>query len=639
LTREKLKNFFQSETIEFSGMSDSSGNINFDSNIEMQTWKAFKKYKIDIIVPNPRTTSIDLCFTRIVPNGYGQKCTVVNEHRSTEGSFPGYIALRKGKNFFNVKTSGIRIFRKKINVTITLTMFFEDTNTIELTDQVINKAKNDSEIKDKNVVCAAISDRLIESLLMGRLENHDRDYKVGFDFEVLNNPQSMMRAYVKLPQKEGDPSPFSIRIFPVEQYIFMEITIYFSFILKSTNQEYAIGECKFEVKITPELRKDSSEVLKIKAKEAKFDEGKIQVYPIIDAILNQQFPPTNPIRPYVIQIANYIKNVTNTSINFSLIIPNFIHFIEFPHDWNRTEDFLIFFKKFYWKKGIVEGREAGFLFPVFTVKGLTGIYPCLDDKENSNIQRSIKSKTFLNRQLDLLPFWSYHWWFAFAFSQESLNEIANTMIKNKVNKHERISKPKTIQPVYAEGTLEYSLELKLNKITILDNELHFEFEFASAGGRLSLKAKNKITGAAIDDWHFSLSLIFRGVSVLSTIGIEEFNEPDIPSEGDIPRNNWFIRIHTSHDVSIEQPIEVDLDISSINPAVDWVIDKILGYVADKYKDKVESIANKSLNNRPHLINIKSIGDDETHMPDDQYIDTVFNKNSSLILIGSLSVFG
>ncbi|HJT82875.1 MAG TPA: hypothetical protein VJ697_00200, partial [Nitrososphaeraceae archaeon] len=628
---ETLRNHFQS-IIEFSGMSDAAGNIDFDSNIQLQKWEAFSKYKIDVRVPNPSTDGILLEFTRKVPKGYEKRWANVQQNQPTEGYFHSDFALRKGKNILNVKHSRSK-FKSNVNVNIILTMFFEDTNTIELTDQVINKAKIDPDIKNVNVVCGTISDRLIEYLLGGGLYRVNIDYKAGFDFEIPNT-STIMKAYVKLPKTAGEPFPIQVRILPDEKYIQMRFQIYLGFRLKNSNEEYAIVESVFSIKITPEMKKDTSEVLKLKANEGKLTFNNIQI--IKQAIVNQQFPPTptnpTPFTTFVQNVLNNIKDVTNVSVNYSLIIPNFIQYIEFPDAWNRTEDFLIFFKKFYWEKGIVGGKDAGFLFPVFTVKGLTGCPACID-KEKFNVQISEQSQKFPNIRLEYVPSSS---WFAFAFSQESFNEITNTMIQNKINKHEKIPpKSKTIQPFYAEGRLEYFLELKLNKITILDNELHFDFEFASVGGKISLMAKDKVWGDKVGDWHFGLTLIFSDISVLSTIGIEEFHETEIPSNGEDPIDHRFIRIHTDHVVSLGK-IEVDADITGINNAVDWVVDFLLSYVIDEnYRKVVEGIANLSLNKRPYLITFKSERYDETHMPKNMFIDTVYNRNSSLILIGNL----
>lgn len=630
MTIETLRNHFQS-TIEFSGMSDAAGNIDFDSNIQVQQWAAFSKYKIDVRVSNPSTDGTILEFTRKVPKGYTMRSAYVQQTQPTEGYFYSDFALRKGKNILNVKNNIGSKFKSNVNVNIILTMFFEDTNTIELTDQVINKAKIDPDIKNVNVVCGTISDRLIEYLLWAGLDRNSSD-KAGFDFEIPNT-STIMKAYVKLPKTVGDPFPIQVRILPDEKYIQMRFQIYLGFRLRNSNEEYAIAESVFNIKITPEMKKDTSEVLKLKANEGKLTFSNLQI--IKQAIVDSQFQTsTNPlsINTFVTNVLNNIQDVTNVSVNYSLIIPNFIQFIELPDAWNRTEDFLIFFKKFYWEKGIVGGKEAGFLFPVFTVTGLTGCSPCID-KENSSVQSSDQSKKFPNMRLEILPSSS---WFAFAFSQESFNEIANTMIKNKINKHVKIPpKSKTIQPIYAEGRLEYFLELKLNKITILDNELHFDFEFASVGGKITLLAKSKLTGRKLGDWHFGLTLIFRDISILSTIGIEEFRETEIPSKGEDPIIHRFIRIHTDHDISLGR-IEVDADISGINDAVDWVVDFLLSYVIDEnYRKLVEGIANLSLNKRPYLITFKSERYDETHMPKNWFIDTVFNSNSSLILIGNL----
>jgi hypothetical protein len=99
LTIETLRNLFQS-TIEFSGMSNDDGDINFNSSIKVQKWEVFRKYKIDVRVSNPSPIDdVKLEFTRKVPKGYNTMTSdYILQTRPTEGYFYNDFALRKGEN-------------------------------------------------------------------------------------------------------------------------------------------------------------------------------------------------------------------------------------------------------------------------------------------------------------------------------------------------------------------------------------------------------------------------------------------------------------------------------------------------------------------------------------------------------------
>jgi len=629
LDREQLKDQLQS-TIKFSGRSDASGNININSDIQMQTWAAFYKYKVDLRVSNPNPNYIDMTVARINPKWFKDLTIYAFQNETRDGFEYTTYPLKKGKNTLNVRANG---FRSNIDVTITLTMFFEDTNIIKLTDDVLNKAKSDPQINNKNVVCCAISDKLIEFLIKGIIFYQSNE--VGFDFEIPTTT-TIMKAYLKRQIVDTDPDPIQVHILSDKKYIQIIFRIYLGFRLKTSNDEYAIVESEFKVNIIPEMRKHASELLKIKATDAELTFNKITLRK--DAIINQQFPPTptnpntstNPIPVFTATVQNIlgnIKNVTDISVNYSTIIPNFIQFVEFPDAWNRTEDFLVFFEKFYWEKGLVEGIESGYLFPVFTVKGLTDICQC-SDKKDLNIQSITPSQNF--------PTYDYSFkWFAFAFSQESLNEIANPMV-NKLNKHQQKKISTTVWPIYAEGEYDYYLQVKLNKITIIENGLYFDFDFASVEGKITINAKDKAVGHKFGPWYISLTVSIENVSDLTTIEIEEFKESEIVGKWEPPKINHFIRLYTKHNLSIGKiTANVDTNTPIEISAANWVLNHLLNYIeSSPYMWFIQLDINSQLNKRPYLIIYSQ--DSYARMTKLGYVDTIFNENSSLILLGALN---
>lgn len=588
--------------IELQGVTDTLGNLSAEGKFVVQDTESFSRLRLSLV-----STSGEA----------GRLHSFSLSEKSTESGQPwwkvfGQVEDSKEELFCvdgGLLTAGQHVvefwgssFEANEQVNIKIELIYDRSDLPELTAEVIQEVQEDGIV---NVVCAGISDRLINHLALW-IENYVEPTVI--DLPNAPGTQMVIKLVPLLPYEDREVSLIA-SIDPVKESIFITFSVRLTFYLNQQSMPFAEVNVVFSTLLQPMIGHQTTDILALVMKEAKIKSEPLVGILNLDELL-QAFGTQEAFNQHLDTVYVNMTSLDNKTPE-SNFLPSIPYILVLPDTWMQFPGYRGYFQRFVYRTGSVNGRTTGFLFVVLSVHSLLLPPSCLCLPETTYLkEEEPKVKLYPKRnRLDSLEKQCYFMpvdrWYAFGLSQQALNEIVRPLVDRAVQ-----------HPTSRGGSIRfdanYWVQIRLQDVKITRGGLKAIMETVEGGGYVSGK------------------IVVSGQTVASvTAGLKiTFNGTEISWQVTVRRENAHQYLDARANASIDQ-IGVDI-INTSDPIPARLMSAIVSEIATRQRRSVEVKLADQLNFQLLDHAFRRNSEDNFGL---NFVKPFFNENQSLILVG------